>query len=142
MVPRDSTSAVYYYLVPGSVLCVTVSFLRHFLIARAACTWQVSKNSVSASRRGGELGTSFLETPSRGSRGCRKSCGLGGAFEGGEIWLVCFLVLFFYIGHTPPAASMSLHRTHTACCKHEAALPRLPLYSKINTSITITVDHS
>ena len=63
----------------------------------------------------------FRRTPSRVGRGRRAAVdfvvciGSGGFFRVCVFVCVCVCVCFFL-------------RTHTACCKYEAALPHLPLY--------------
>ena len=56
----------------------------------------------------------FRRTPSRGGHGHRAAVDFVVSFGCGRI--SCYFFSFFLL------------RTHTACCKYEAALPQLPLY--------------
>ena len=70
------------------------------------------------SMEAGEYGLTwdvFHRAPSRGGRGRRVAVDFVVCFGWGVLFQFFFQYIFFL-------------RTHTACCKYEAALPHLPLY--------------
>ena len=97
---KEASSYRGAYKVP---LCVCVTFV--FFTDCDSCTRPISTHPVSmeAGEYGLTLGTCFSRAVSRWSRspGC---CGFRGVFWVGRIFFV-----FFFL------------RTHTACCKYEAA---------------------
>ena len=90
-------------------LCVCVTFL--VFTDCESCTRPISTNpgSTEAGEYGLTRGMCSRRTPSRGVRGRRAAADFVVCFGCGGIFLCFFL------------------RSHTACCKYEAALPHLPL---------------
>ena len=106
------------YLINWSV-CLSVSVCVTFVFFPycESCTRPISTNPGSMEASKYELTWDmFRRALSRGGGGRWAAVDFVVCFGSGVFFLFC-VVLFF-----------SFLRTHTACCKYEAALPRLPIY--------------